>query len=430
MAHAQLNGLRTLAALWLAFFNVAYIVKSMVSSEEAPLWHDDNFSFVTRAPGVIDLFFVMSGFLAAYRVLPMKDVRVALATRDKKSTKIGFFKSLQVATTSGLIDGTTSLVGSIARRLVRVVPGLVAIIAATALLRPTSIAQPDLDQAVLTAAFVNNFVPFGGFAGWTWTLAITMQFWVVFGVLVSIASKSSAPVKTLFRLVVGVLAALVVYRVATVKFLGVPCPTEFDQYCFATPHLDSEIAASTWSTHYGNTLMRFPAFFWGAIMAFLFKTTHFSLWIVAKKQEDHRGCTTIFAAAFLIFEIMMSNKSPWHHALVAIGAPLHAFSWAWLLFLVVSGAGKIGGWLKKVLSHGVFAVCARDSFAFSLVCPLVALQYFTVLPPSSLTWLSWLSSSVCIIVLSACVSHAFVAIVDEPIQKLLLKPSNKTIKAN
>jgi peptidoglycan/LPS O-acetylase OafA/YrhL len=390
-----LDGLRALSILWVVVFHAAWYAgplipvptyAAMVFSEwMLPIWRGD-FG--------VDVFFVLSGFLIA-----------GMLVDEREST------------------GTLRLGLFYVRRLLRLWPAL-----GVACLLDVLLIGDNASMIWANLLYVSNFIPiFRAAMGWTWSLAIEEQFyvvcpWLVWG-LTPLRGRTRLAILGGITLLLCGIAAWVVVRG---RFHAVDAEIAVNR--------DLRLWARGYDHLYVKPWMRAGALLMGVAAAYIYRAR-------AAMEALSRGrvwpvigllVALAVAATSTHWPLVVDAPRPVEVAYLALFRTTFGAAVAYVLLLAVS-RHPLGSALGRVLSSRLLYPFGQLAYSAYLLNPIVALVVHRQLAP--LVWMgqaspmtAFLPADVVATFLAAVVLHLFV---ERPIMELRpkAKPASRAVPA-
>lgn len=254
-----LDGIRVLCTVWLIVFHTAYFSVTFLTKEQWKPWFYEYNGFIFNGLQGVDVFFVLTGLLLSY----------PLFYRHSSSQPISI-----------------SWRSFVWRRLVRILPSYcvaigffcfvltqngeqhkLAAIPSTGIQMMLDEHYPGIDHVPsncflsgFNLLFLNNWLPFGGCMGWTWSLAIQVQFYVLFPLLV-----------LLFKTPKRLALLMLVLWVATHLFrhwLMEAIMARYNFVMFLWDNADRESFYMYFTAWYANSFARMHCIFSGVLLAY------------------------------------------------------------------------------------------------------------------------------------------------------------------
>jgi peptidoglycan/LPS O-acetylase OafA/YrhL len=348
----SLDGLRALSVIWMIAFHSMYFLGFAVPREAyLELIARPSTYLLQQGHFGVDVFFVLSGFLITSMLLREHHTR-----------------------------GRLSLASFYVRRLSRVLPAYVVVLALWGLLVRE---RSNIQHAWANLLLINNFFSVEWQAlPWSWSLAIEEQFYLLFPVLLLLLLRSRRPFAWLGALlVIGVLitAALLVHH----RFFE-PIPA----------HITFDAAAVNryFDIIYEKTYTRFGGLVVGVFVAFAAERAE---WLRAVAARPRTATTLLVCAlaglGFYVFRSAYTPREAWRPTWqLVLDLATYRTSFAvlvgYVLFYVLarSQGGASGGLLGRVLGARAFVPFAELSYSAYLVHPLIAgIVYFAMAPKTT-----------------------------------------------
>jgi peptidoglycan/LPS O-acetylase OafA/YrhL len=383
-----LDGLRALSALWVWAFHALFLRAVFLPPEVMDsVFADPVFAVVLSGDLGVDVFFVMSAFLMAH-----------LAEREHAAT------------------GALSFRRFWRRRAVRLFPAYLALLV---LVCPIAFRAANCHNAWLNVLGLNNFVPIpSACVPWTWSLALELQFYLVFPLFF----VGWRPRRALTRFLI--LGALVIVAVgirgwiAARHGLTLPVPNY--------PTLDPVAYYGYFNVLYQGTHVRFGAFVIGLLAAHL----HHERWsgvFVSRRPALARGA--VLAAAAVAGLIAFTPIRDPAHRWTAAGALAYMTAFHYLFALAIaslvllaleaSGPGRPGWRIARILSSQVWLPVAQVSYSGYLLNPVVVLGVYLAVAPRAAGRAEIVAWVVGLVALTAVAGTLLYLLVERPSATLL-----------
>ncbi len=339
---APLDGVRALSILWVVVFHTAWFSGHLPQPIYAELLFSPWMTPVWRGDFGVDVFFVLSGFLIGGMLIDEM-------TRTGR-VRLGLFYL---------------------RRLLRLWPAL----AAASIVE--LVGSPDrVPMAWATLLYLTDFVPVAQtFMGWTWSLAIEEQFYLLCPWLLS----ALVPFETSWRVVAlaaVTIALVIVAAVVVVRGSFIP--------------LDSEIAINrplffwirAYDALYAKPWMRATPLVAGIVAALLHREPAVARALARARMGGTIGLVVALVAAAAATEWRLVAGMPRAVEVLYLATYRTVFGCAvaYVLLLVVS-EHPVGRWLGRLLSARVLYPIAQLSYAAYLVDPFVAVNSHKLFAP-------------------------------------------------
>lgn len=359
MEIAAVTGLRALSVLWMISFHVLFFGGYQVDGMPYSRWLAIP-SLVPLSTGYhgVDIFFVISGFLIA---------RMLLAERDRsKGLRIGRFY---------------------VRRVMRIFPAyLVTLWIGKVLWGGDSHSENTWANLLL----VNNFLPYDKQSlGWTWSLAVEEQFYLLFPLALLLAhrmQRGKTADRESVRAVIICLFAFVFALMIRMLLVfgsgpsGIVCPTPFH------PKFSPELFGPYFDSIYDKLHTRMGGIICGIGVAYTERCASILRWF-----HTHRGLTRWgLAVALLALSQMVFGHSfftLWTGGPTSLGLSTAIDTYLFallisyvLLYLRAQSAVGESGAIHRFLAWRGFRPIARLSYSAYLLHPLVILFLWSRLP--------------------------------------------------
>ena len=351
---AAIDGLRAIAVLWVvAFHGVLFLGPHVPAGELPGLLARPWAHGALQGDLGVDLFFVLSGFLIA---------RMLLAEQAR--------------------EGRVRLGRFWARRAMRLMPAYVAALGLVALAFPVNI-----ETAWTNLLYVNNFVSFDhAFMGWTWSLAIEEQFYLVAPLLVL---ALGAPRTRHLAFFVGLALAALGARAWALGTtgLGASALPLVPPWFLGQFHDPAFVAY--WDALYIKPHTRGGALAIGVAAAYLARSGTAAAWLPRPRVA---GALTAVGLALVLAPTLVPRLGvPGAHRALPEGASVaylvghhHAFALGTACLVLACTAGAAAGpgrWLAAALSARAWQPIAQLSYAAYLVNPLAAGALYALAAP-------------------------------------------------
>lgn len=342
-----LDGLRALSILWVVVFHAGwYVGRHIPVSTYAALLFSPWMLPVWRGDFGVDVFFVLSGFLIAGMLIDERDrhgrVRLSL-----------FY----------------------ARRLLRLWPALgVAVVAHVLFLDD----HPEMVWANLL--YINNFIPIlHGTMGWTWSLAIEEQFYLICPWLVSACAQVRANVRLAGLAGIGfALCGVAAWVVVAGAFHAIDSEIvvnrDFGRWAVGYDHL------------YVKPWMRAGPLLAGVAAAYIFRLPEVMDVLSRTRVLPAAGLVVamVVAAACMHWPIVVGAPRAVEVAYLAVYRTAFGVAVAYVLLLSVS-RHPVGAMLGRALSSRWLYPIAQLSYSAYLINPIVTTLIHQALAP--LVWM-------------------------------------------
>lgn len=344
-----IDGLRALSVLWMIVFHCIYFTGYFSKGEQfMELVSQPSLFWLAQGHFGVDTFFVISGFLIGY-----------LLFKEHSNT------------------GSLNLKQFYYRRALRLLPVYFALLAVYGV-----IFRSNMHNVWANIFYVNNFLPIENQAmGWTWSLAIEEQFYIVFPLfLLGLFTFK----RNRLALLVGVFGTAVLIRGGLVYHYDLQLPL------ILHPTVDKAKFNFYFDTVYDKTYTRFGGLVLGVICAYLYLFNDISKKIAARKILS-------YAALFLSLGILayyFFGTPPYLSSAVTEFFGQSYYVWyryvfsaavAYVMLFSLSPLGR-EMWLGKLLSHKAWYPIAQLSYGAYLIHPMVILLgylgFLTPIPAS------------------------------------------------
>ncbi len=330
-----LDGLRALSVLWVILFHAGWYARFVLPASAWLSLYDSRWLVpMWRGDFGVDVFFVLSGFL----------IGGVLLDEEARS-------------------GDIELVRFYVRRALRLWPALLVVAAA-------KLASDDPMRFSVWAnvLYVNDFLPvLGVVLGWTWSLSLEEQFYLVFPLLVF--GLAELPTRRRFAALALLAAALVAVAAGVVVTEGVRA---FDADVVA--NADMGRWAWAFDVFYDKPWMRAGALVVGVASAVVYRTPS---WMAALGAGG--GATALGVALALAVGALATHWPLVTHAdraleVAYLASFRTAFACAVAFVLLVSVSGhRVGDALARPLSSRLLYPVSQLAYSAYLVNPLVTI---------------------------------------------------------
>ena len=333
---AVIDGIRAIAVLWVIFFHTWLFQYLTLGTFIDKVYDYPLFYWVTKGDLGVDLFFVISGFLIG-----------SIIFKEIKSSEKFNFKRFYV------------------RRFLRLSPVYIfAILLNLYFLK--EFGQDNLLKYWPNILYINNYV-LGAPMGWTWSLAIEEQFYIIVPFLLVFIFPKFRNKATFFILLSAISISLTWYYVYVLKQYRLP----FNLTFFTKDW-------SAWfDSYYMVTHLRYIGLLLGVATAYvnLYKNNE-----IKKIFENKSGLVTIFSIISVIGLIIFSftpvgewmpmQNSIFNHLNIHIGRwyeiltrPLFSLFVAFIITACIHGNNFVINPINKVLSSKFFYPIAQVSYS-------------------------------------------------------------------
>ncbi len=333
---AVVDGIRAIAVLWVIFFHAWLFQQLTIPGFIDNIYNYPFFYWVTKGDLGVDLFFVISGFLIG-----------GIIFKEIKSSEKFNFKKFYI------------------RRFLRLTPVYIfAIFLNLYFLK--EFGQGNLLKYWPNLLYINNYV-LGAPMGWTWSLAIEEQFYIIVPFLLVFIFPKFRNKATFFILLSAISISLTWYYVYVLKQYRLP----FNLTFFTKDW-------SAWfDSYYMVTHLRYIGLLLGVATAYVNVYKNYE---IKKVFENKSGLVTIFSfisvIGFIIFsftpvgEWMPMKDSIFNHLNIHVGRwyeiltrPLFSLFIAFIILACIHGNNFIINPINKFLSSKFFYPIAQVSYS-------------------------------------------------------------------
>jgi peptidoglycan/LPS O-acetylase OafA/YrhL len=383
---APVDGLRAISILWMICFHATYFVGWFAPREP--------FAAYLASPGLrvlenghlgVDVFFVISGYLIA-----------SLLLKERARS------------------GTLNLKSFYARRAYRILPAyIVGLLFAALIMREKS----NIQYAWANLLFISNFLPAHlQSMGWSWSLAIEEQFYIIFPVfLLFMHARTARPLRWLGWL----LALAFALRLGLVWAYGINYAVPIH------PLFDHDGFYRYFDGIYDKTYARFGGILLGVIVAYLERDTDLLKRFVARRDLARLGLVASFAGIVFFLNRAGYSQAPedqWTpgalFAYFVVYRYVFAALVAYILFYVIAQA-RVGkpGVTSRLLSWRGWMPAAELSYGAYLFHPLVIIAAYYKNPPTRFTLDEMAPKYIGIFIFTFILAYLLYALVERPMRE-------------
>jgi peptidoglycan/LPS O-acetylase OafA/YrhL len=263
--------------------------------------------------------------------------------------------------------------------------------------------------------FINNFIPFGGCCGWTWSLAIQVHFIVIFPLVLRWFGMR----KRFLFLCAFSTAAWALSRYLILVYLVQRYPIDPPSlYIYSYDFIEQFfVLFNVW---YSSTFQRIGCCFAGVLLAWVqvFKPK----WSVAIKDSLFLSLIALASALYcLYYSTGILFQHTWTAFFFSVGGFGHVWAIGAILFLLINEAPPVK-FLSKILSQKFFTHAAYPSYCVYLIHSFMITWLFRTdyLRPT-IEWDNTIFYQHAVVVLSVVYPIAYLAtrFIEEPIKGLM-----------
>lgn len=419
-----LDGVRVVLTLWVVTFHVLWHLAMFVTDTDfIQTYHIDTNRVLSGGLNGVDYFFVLTGFLVAYPIFTGRRTGTWFEFVWMRITRIYPVLITCVAVFCiGLHNFGRDPYISWEQHPIQALRSAIEEAQGPSLGIPNNC---NLSWANLL--FINNFLPFGGCMGWTWSLCIQVHFMVIFPLVIRWFGTG----KKFLYFCAACSVVWMVFRSFVFLYIIQPSgqPPMYVYYPEQIGHFF--LAFNLW---YCPTPQRIATIFAGAIMA----------WVQANKPQRIVSVVSnpiintfltiaCFVALWFSFDV---DFTAWIQPIVfAVGGPGHAFAICFLLYSLINKWGPMA-LLSNFLSHPILRKLAYPTYAVYLShCFWTVLLYRSELLGELIpyTHTKHAIASLAVIVVSWTFGYLVTRFIEEPIKELLRRyvdptPSKDDVK--
>ncbi len=228
------------------------------------------------------------------------------------------------------------------------------------------------ELSIYNLLFVNNFVPFGGCAGWTWSLSIQVQFFVIFLPLMSYFP----PGRKFLMFFAACIVWIIIQRYLIFTYVIAdyfPSPL----YLYTADNLvPFFLMFNFW---YANTFQRMIAIFYGVALG----VVHISypnianyLRLRSSRYISYTLTTASLAVIYYMHVIELSKLGPIHMSLITVGGPLWLTAITYLMYDIIEKITIFGIFASKILSFKFWSHIATPSYGMYLIHSIFTIKFW------------------------------------------------------
>jgi peptidoglycan/LPS O-acetylase OafA/YrhL len=409
-----LHGVRALMTLWVTSFHSHWFGGMFLTKPEFynMLWFNPTTIPLMRGLSAVDVFFLMTGFLLAEPIL----------TKSREIKVKDFWW----------------------RRWVRIIPGYVAallfhcqILFPNGKAYPLSLLKTDgmaellhrgdptatdvpsaCEWSVFNLLFLNNNLPFGGCMGWTWSLAVQFQFYMLFPLVLRWTGRGSR----LVWVAAGSVVLSLALRIAGWYLLKLDAFEEWPLHIFDAKDIDPLfVLFFFW---YMPFTIRVATMFSGVAMAYF--TVNKGLIDFLKPRKTLHYTLLVASVAVFVASFLTLTRSLFLLSMLYVGGPLFNASLFYMLFSVINASeleDKLAMTFRSFLELKIWYPISVLSYGAYLVHPsIMQKMYSTVFYPVIPSLSYFFGTTFINLILTFMVAFVLYVFVQEPFSAIL-KPS-------
>lgn len=414
-----LDGLRTLMTFWVVAFHTLWYTGAYSTEKQfLAVSKQPYFLVLTNGLVAVDVFFLMTGFLLSYPILTGVRTGSWASFVWRRVTRLypsyiftllfvcagiyRFGKLPVIPWDQHVTTGIRELIRSAGQDTQGGIPN-------------------NCEMSIFNLLFLNNYIPFGGCMGWTWSLCVQVHFICIFPLVIRWFGITK---KLMYALIVGYLCNIVLRYFLYLHVMLPYTPSKMYLFDFE----DTMMYFMHFNVWYAPTHMRIGGVFMGVALAYV--QYHYSIrqWAQKNKVLATIITTTITVVSFpaVYYTLDTQEFSPLHMSVFAVGAPIWQLTLAFHVYCLLNEVGLLHTFVAKILSLRFLAWLAIPSYPVYLVhqviIPRVWSNFFAPLWPGFNNW-KLLQATLLVLLCSWTFGFVCHYLVEEPIKNLLRKKS-------
>jgi peptidoglycan/LPS O-acetylase OafA/YrhL len=410
-----LDGLRVVLTLWVVLFHTAWHL-AMFLPEKAFINDFESLSeVVTSGLNGVDWFFVLTGFLLAQPIFAGQRTGGWFNFVWMRITRLYPMYLVSIC----IFCGVMSQMGSVPyvdwdQHLCHVLRPLVDQGLIEQGLPPSTGTPHNCHLSWINFLFLNNFIPFGGCMGWTWSLCVQVHFILIFPLLLKWFGTGKKFLGwCAFMTGVWVVFRYLLLTMLIQKYEVDPPPLYIYQESYIEQFF---VLFNVW---YSSTPQRIGCVFGGAILAWI--QVNQPKFITKLHKPYFTWPLTFLAAYCITLATDVYFAHTWRTLFFAVGGPGHVVAIATIIYLLINKLGPLA-YLDRPLSSRIMKALAYPSYGVYLVHSFIVVWLYRgpyLKPHVTLDYPKLLLSYAAVLVLSYSISYLATRFVEEPIKIFL-----------
>lgn len=359
-----LDGLRVIMTFWVVCFHTLWHIAMFLPEQEFKDFFDQPYlKFLSNGLAAVDVFFIMTGFLLAQPIFSGKRtgtwvefvwLRVTRVYPVYLASIVFFCLVLHMGGSAVYLEWEK-----------HPSPGLQQLIESSGV--TDSLGVPNsCGLTPFNLLFLNNFVPFGGCMGWTWSLCVQVHFYLIFPLVIRLFGTG----KKLLYFMLACAAVMLVQRYLIFKHVMFDLGNA-DLYLFRFE--DTTKFFFYFNVWYSSTFQRIGCIFAGVLVAWI----HVYQTQVPELLRKNVVLTTILSLLSLpgLYFSIYSTHDVWCFTLFTVGGPWWLFSLCFWVYMLIHGIGPMS-YVKALLSHKLFYYLAIPTYPIYLMHSAIVVKVY------------------------------------------------------